>query len=81
MAERVVVGQLAHLLVGGAREALLAEADGDAPEAGEPLDIFLPLVVVDVDALAALDDHRADLLVADGIGDGVEVIGDIPRRG
>ena len=32
-------------------------------------------------ALAALDDHRADLLVADGIGDGMEMIGDIPRRG
>jgi hypothetical protein len=58
-------------------QPLLAEADRDAPQAGEALDIFLALIVVDMDALPALDHHRADRLVPARIGGGMEVIGDV----
>ena len=77
----MIVGQLAHLLGGGAHQPFLAEADRHAPQARQPLDVFLALIVVDVDAFAALDDHRADLLVAPGVGRGVEMIGDVPGGG
>ena len=68
----MVDGQTAQL--GGCRgdEAGFAETDRDAPEPRHGLDIFLAAVVVDVDALAALDDERARPLVLAGIGVGVE---------
>ena len=73
----MVVGQLGHLLRGRLDEPRLAEADRDAPEAGEALDVWLALIVEDIDALAALDHHRPDLLVPAGVGGGVEIIGDV----
>src|SRR3546814_15936771 len=42
-------------------QTLLAEAERGAPQAGEAFDVFLAGVVVDVDALAAGHDGRADL--------------------
>ena len=77
VAERMVVGQLRHLLGGGLHEPLLAEADRDAPQARETFDIFLALIVVDAHAFAALDHHRPDLLMAARVGGGVEIIGDV----
>jgi hypothetical protein len=77
--ERVVVGKLPHLLGGRLDEALLAIADGDAPQAGERLYVFLALAVEDADALAAVDDHRPALLVEPRIGIGVEGIGEVAR--
>ena len=77
----VVIGQLLHLARRCAHQAVLAEADGDAPKAREAFDILLALVVIDIDALAALDDRRADLLMATGIGRRVEIIGDVAGGG
>ena len=59
MGEAVVIGQLPHLLVGRVGEALLAEAEGRAPQAGEPFDIALAVVVDDIDAVPAGDDPGA----------------------
>ncbi len=77
----MIVGQAAHL--GGRRgdEAGFAEAHGDAPKARHGLDIFLAVVVVDVDAIAALDDERPGLLVFAGIGIGMEQVGDVAGLG
>src|SRR3546814_5849519 len=60
-AELMVVGKLAHLARRRLDQTLLAEAERGAPQAGEAFDVFLAGVVVDVDALAAGHDGRADL--------------------
>ena len=77
--ERMIEGQLLHLRRRRGGQTRLAEADRDAPQAGEALDIFLALVVEDVDAAPALDHHRPDLLVPARVGGGMEVIGDVAR--
>ena len=77
----MVVGQAAHLRGRRGDETGFAEADRDAPKARHALDVLLAGIVVDVDALAALDDERADLLVFAGIGDGMEQVGDVAGLG
>jgi hypothetical protein len=70
-AEQVVIGQLAQLFGGGVDQFLVAKAQPAAPEARQPLDEFPPLVVMDIDPFAALDQMRADLPVGDRVGIGV----------
>ena len=79
--EGVIVGQFLHLAgyrLGQARH--LAEAERAAPQAGQPVHVFLAVLVIDVDALAAGDDEAAVLLVLEGIGVAVEVESGIFRR-
>ena len=80
VAEAVIVGQLAHLPRRRLHQPLFAEAERGAPEAGQRLDIFLAVLVVDIDALAVADDQRALGLVLHRIGVGMQVIGDVARR-
>ena len=75
--EDVIIGQLGHLPRGGFDQPLLAEADRDAPQAREPLDIFAPLVVIDVDAGAPVDHDRPHAFVPPQIGRGVDLMGDV----
>ncbi|MCY1530296.1 hypothetical protein D9M68_654770 [compost metagenome] len=77
VAEQVIERQGAQLLLGGGDQALVAEAQRRAPQAGHGLDIALALVVIYIDAFAALDDQRADLLVQAGIGVGVQLVLDV----
>ncbi len=60
-------------------EALFAEAERRAPQAGEALDIALAGNVVDIDAFAAGDDMRADLFMQRRVGIGVKVTANIAR--
>ena len=50
--EGMIVGQLAHLSRGRLDQPFLAKAERGAPQAGQALNVFLALRVVDVDALA-----------------------------
>ena len=70
--EPVIEGERAHLAVRRLGEALVAEAERDAPEPRHPLDIFLAGLVPDIDAVAARHDQRAFLLVLQRVGIGVE---------
>ena len=79
--EALDVGQAQHLLVGDLGEALLAEAERGAPEAGHALDVFLPLVVIDIDALALVHNEGAVLLVHLGVGERVQVVCNVARGG
>ena len=54
-------GELAHLRGGGFDQFLVAVAERRAPQPGHALDIGLAVGVVDIDALAALDDERTGL--------------------
>ena len=63
---RVIDGQFRHLRRRGLDEALLREPQRGVPEACQALDVFLAVVVVDVDAVAALDDLRARILMHRG---------------
>src|SRR5438477_2173554 len=82
LAEGVVVAELLHLVVGGAREALGGgEAQRCAPEAGRGLDVILAGVVEDAAALAARDHQRPFVPQLAQICLRVDVVGDIPRGG
>ena len=70
--EPVIEGQRAHLAVRRLGEALVPEAERDAPEPGHPLDIFLAGLVPDIDPVAARHDQRAFVLVLYRVGIGVE---------
>ena len=59
----VITGAARDLRRGRVDEALLAETERGAPEAGEALDIFLPLLVIDVDPVAPGEDEGALLLM------------------
>ena len=58
----MIVGQFVELLGGRLDHLLVAEAEPRAPQAGHAFDVAAPVAVIDIDALAALDDHRAGLL-------------------
>ena len=77
--EGVVIGQLVHLPCDGIGDLLAAIADIDAPEAGEAIEIFLAVVVEDVDALAALDDARSLGIQLLHVGEGMQVMGGVDR--
>ncbi len=71
-AEQVVVGQLGELLTRRLDQLGVAEAQPAAPEARQPLDVFAPLVVIDMDTLAGFDQMRPDPAVGDGVGVGMQ---------
>ena len=71
-AEDVGEGELAHGLRGRLDEFLVAVAERRAPQAGQALDVALALVVIEIDALAAIEDERPDLAVSGEIGVGMD---------
>ena len=80
--ERVEEGEPAHLRGRRLDQALLAEAERGAPQTRQSLDVFVAVLVVDVDA-AALGDHQGALLLVQlEVGIGMQEVGDIarPRR-
>jgi len=79
--EALNIGELEHLLIGAHGEAFCAEAERGAPQSGHALDDLVALIVIDIDALAFIDDQRAVLLMCLQIGEGVEVIFNIPCSG
>jgi hypothetical protein len=80
LVEGVIERQLLHLLVGHRRQPLVAEAERRRPQARHALDIFLAVVVHDVDAAAAHDGQRAGGLVLLEVGVGMQVVRNIPGR-
>src|SRR4051812_7235260 len=74
----MIVGDLLHLPDGGVDDALLlAEAQSGAPEAGQAIQVFLVVLVIDEGAVAPDDDKTAFLLVLQGVGVTMEVIGGV----
>src|SRR5690606_11988861 len=63
--ERVVEGKLLHLAVRCLDQPGFVKTHGDAPQPRHALYVLLALIVVYVDAFAALNDAWADLLVLD----------------
>ena len=59
--EQMREGELAHLRGGGLDQLFVAVAERGAPQPGHAFDIGLAVGVVDIDALAALDDERTGL--------------------
>ena len=77
--EGMVVGQLGQLASCGVDQALLAEAYAHAPEPRHGLDVLLSLIVIDVDALAAVDHDWPRLLVSSRVCVGMKQVGNVPR--
>ena len=63
--------KLAHLRGGGLDQFFVAVAERRAPKPGHAFDIGLAVGIVDIDALAALDDERAGVAEAREIGVGM----------
>jgi hypothetical protein len=74
VAEHMVEGQAAQLLLGRGDQALVAEAQRGAPQAGHGLQVLLALFVVDVNTFTARDHQRADLLMQARVGVGVQMV-------
>ena len=79
--EGVVEGELPHLRGRRLHQPLILEAEAGAPEAGHRLDIFLALVVIDADALAAVDHQRSVDQMRLVIGVGMQRVGDVAGGG
>src|SRR5216684_1264195 len=79
--EDVVVGQAPQLPSRRVDQPLLAEAQRGAPQAREALDIFLAVLVIDVDALALGDDERPLALVPLEMRVRVKIVGDVAAGG
>ena len=77
--EGMIVGQLGQLSSCRVDQALLAEAYAHAPKAGHRLDVLLSLVVIDVNALAAIDHDRSGLFVAPRVRVRMKQVSDVPR--
>ena len=77
-AEDLRIGQPLHLPRGGGHQPRLAEAEGRAPEARQPLQIAPSSVVVDVAAVARGDHERPHLLMPVEVRVGVDQGGDVP---
>ena len=75
--ELVIEGQGPQGLGSRLDQAVVVEAQGSAPQAGQPFDILLAVVVPDVDALAAPDHQRAFLQMELQVGVGMDHGGDI----
>ncbi|WP_256218599.1 hypothetical protein [Pseudomonas sp. NBRC 111130] len=60
-----------ELLDGGVDQALLTEAQGNAPQARHRLDVGVVLLIEDPHAVAAGDHEGADFLVLRQVGVGV----------
>src|SRR6185437_15870261 len=78
--EDVEEGQALHLPRRRLDQALLAEAERGAPEAGQPFDILLPVLVIDMDALALGDHQRAFALMLLQMSVGMEMKRDVAAR-
>ena len=68
----MVVGQILHLLVRDLRQTFLAETKGAAPESRQSLQILTAVLVIDIDALATLDDERGIGFALGQVGEGIE---------
>src|SRR6185312_4463750 len=79
--EDMVVGQPLQLPSRRIGQPLLAEPQRGAPQPGQPLDIFLAVLVIDMDALALGDDERTLALVPLEMRIGMKVVGDIAAGG
>ncbi len=73
------IAQLAHLLVGHARQALRGVAQRGAPEAGSGVEELCAGIIPDVDALAARHDDGAFLEMPRQIGLRMDYGGDVAR--
>ena len=78
-AEHVGVGDRFHLLARRLGQLLHAMPQRRAPEAGQPLDIFLALIVLYEHALALRHDQRTVGVQGLEIGGRVQDRGDVPR--
>ena len=76
----VVVADVADLFVGGAGEALAAEAERRAPQAGGALDVAPALGVDDLDALPARHDARPARRMRLQVGLRMDQARDVHRR-
>src|SRR5690606_17271013 len=75
--ERMVERQLFHLPRGCFGQARLGKTDTDAPKSRHRLNVALARYILDVNAVAALDDKRTFPLEADSLDIGMVVITDI----
>ncbi len=66
--EKMVVGQLVQLLFRGVDQLSVAKTEARAPKPRHAFDIALAVLVVDIDALARLNDMRAGFSVLHGVG-------------
>ncbi|ESX70026.1 hypothetical protein X759_22775 [Mesorhizobium sp. LSHC420B00] len=73
-AEVVIVRQLRHLPYRRIDQPPLRKTDRDAPKPGHRLDIAVAGEVLDIDAVALLDDERPCLLMLAGVGVAMHVI-------
>ncbi len=71
-AEHIGEGKLAHRLRRRLDNLFIAVAQRRAPQPGEPLDIALALVVIEIDAAALVEDQRPHLPVPRQIGVGMQ---------
>src|SRR5690242_15741306 len=58
----------------------VSEAEGQRPEAGQPVDIALSLVIVEIDALAMIQNHRAKFAVPRQMGKRMQQRLDVTSR-
>ena len=70
----MVVGQILHLLVRDLRQTFLAETKGAAPKSRQPFQVLASVLVIDIDALATLDDERGVGFALGQVGEGIEVV-------
>ena len=75
--EVVVVRQLEHLLVRHLGQPPLGEAERGTPQPGHRLQVFLPALVVHIDALAAGHQRATGLAVRGDVGLLVHQVGDV----
>ncbi len=68
VAERMIVRQFGHLLCRNLNQTRLIEADSYRPETCKAFDIFLASVIIDIDALAVIDNHWPLALMRAGVG-------------
>ena len=72
LVEPVIEGKFPDLIRRRLRQAFLAKAQRHAPQPGHPFDILAPVLVSDMDAVAACHDQRAVGLVGETVGVGMK---------
>ena len=77
----VAVGQTLELRHGSIDQALFTEAESGAPKPGHTFQVFVAVVVIDIDPFTAVDDHRALFFMGTQIGIWMNVVGDITGGG
>ena len=81
LVEDVVVGQALHLASRRLDQPLLAETERRAPQARQAFDVFLAVLVIDMDALALGDDERPLALMLLEMRVGMKIVGDVAAGG